>query len=69
MGVGVAEVDDGVDVRLGLDDVDSLGEGLGEKNPDCEIRNPTKAKRTSRIKATKGQVQGLRFLRSGSASS
>ena len=59
----------GLALRLVLVVVDSLGAGFGEKNPDWEIRKPTKANRTRRIRATKGHVHGLRFLRSGSASS
>src|SRR5688572_30274398 len=42
-GVGVADVEVGLALRLGLVVVDSVGAGLGEKKPDCEIRKPTKA--------------------------
>lgn len=70
VGVGVGEddvdEDDGLAERLGLAEVDWLGEGVGEKNPDWEIRKPTSANKTRRINATRGHVQGLRFLRSGS---
>src|SRR5215217_3810191 len=69
--VGVADVV----VRVGLADVAGallmagLDEGLpdGEKSPSWLTRNPTRANRSSRIRAINGQVQGLRPLRRGSS--
>src|SRR5690349_24651587 len=78
VGVGVLRVcvgvADGV-VRVGLADVAGAlvevapGEGSpeGEKSPNWLTRNPTRANRSSRIKATNGHVQGLRPLRRGSS--
>src|SRR5215218_1634799 len=78
VGVGVARVWVGVAdvvVRVGLADVAGalveagLDEGLpeGEKSPSWLTRNPTRANRSSRIRAINGQVQGLRPLRRGSS--
>src|SRR5918996_2720432 len=75
--VGVAEVAVGlgvVVVRVGVADVlmALLGGALlvaadcGNRMPACVRMIPMSAKRTSRISATSGQVQGLRLRRSGS---
>jgi hypothetical protein len=69
LGEGDVEVFDGLAlVDGGLLDAELLVASLeGKRMPCCVRKKPTSANRTSKIRAMRGQVQGLRPRRSGSS--